>query len=291
MNLSFYHPASAMTFDDFTFDPRTLELRRNGAIVPLQQQPARVLGILLARRGELVTREELRREIWGDETFVDFNRSLNFCVSQVRAALGDDPDAPRFVETLRGRGYRFVAASETTQETASVAEVAPPAAPSRQNRGRRWALIAAVALVVLAPVGWSVAVSPKADPRVAIAPFDASAGSEDWSRMLRAQIVAHLAHGGTHVVDPALATVDEHAWRLDARVDRSAEQYRVTVMLHDPSGAVRFTDIFDGPPGDWIEAQNEMARIISQAVRYNVEGPQAVGGIERRAPRRRIPFS
>ena len=80
-------------------------------------------------------------------------------------------------------------------------------------------------------------------------------------------------------------------WRLDARVDRSADQYRVTVLLHDPSGAVRFSDIFDGPPGDWIEAQNEMARIITQAIRYNVEGPDNVRGIERRAPRRKIPFS
>ena len=205
-------------------------------------------------------------------------------MSQIRAALGDDPDAPRFVETLRGRGYRFI-------ETGPVPRV-PQVPPVPQVPVRRLGWIGLAAALVLAPIVWTAASSGRQEPWVAIASFDASSGSEEWSRTLRAQIVTHLAHGGTRIVDAGAARPGgSGSWYLDARVDRSPEQYRVTVLLHDPTGTVRFTDIFDGPPGDWIEAQNEMARIITQAVRYNVEGPDKVDGIERRVPRRKIPFS
>lgn len=273
-----------VTFDRFTFDPRSLELRRDGALVPLQQQPARVLALLLERRGEMVSRDELRRAVWGDETFVDFNRSLNFCVSQIRAALEDDADEPRFVETLRGRGYRF-------KEPEPIVPPVPQV-PSVPRRARHWGFAAVIAVVVLAPVVWGITTFGRVDTWVAIAPFEAGDGSEEWAETLRGQIVAHLAYAGTRVIDPGIARPGgSGSWYLGARVDRSDEQYRVTVTLYDKDGAVRFTDIFDGPPGDWIEAQNEMSRIISQAVRYTVEGPAAVGGIERRAPRRKIPFS
>ena len=96
-------------FGVFELDPGTGELRRNGQPVNLQPQPTRVLVLLASRAGELVSRDELQREIWGEETFVDFEHGVNFCVSRVRAALGDDPETPRFVETLPRRGYRFVA--------------------------------------------------------------------------------------------------------------------------------------------------------------------------------------
>lgn len=260
------------SFDRFDFDPRALELRADGAPVPLQQQPARVLALLLDRRGELVTREELRAAIWGDDTFVDFNRSLNFCISQIRGALGDDADEPRFVETLRGRGYRF-------------RNLEVPAAR------RHWGLIAVAAAVLVAVVAFGAMSLGGEAKAVAVAPFEASAGSEAWSSTLHTQIVAHLAHTPLRVIDASASVDSNDAWTLGGRIDQSDEQYRVTVTLRDASGAVRFSDIFDGPPGDWIEAQNEMARIISQAVRYNVEGPRAIEGIERRAPRRKIPFS
>lgn len=286
MNRTFY----PMTFGRFQFDPETLELRRDGAIVPLQQQPARVLALLLARPGGLVTREELRQAIWGEDTFVDFDRGLNFCVSQIRAALGDDPHEPRYVETLRGRGYRFVA----TLRHDAVPNARAVAAASLRTRmpGRTALWIAAAALVMLAPLAWTAATMRGETSAVSIAPFEAGGDSRAWSANLRAQLVAHLAHGGVRVIDAASgAARAAGGWTVDARVDRSVEQYRVTVTLRDETSTVRWSDIFDGPPGDWIEAQNEMARIISQAIRYHVEGPQAVNGIERRVPRRKIPFS
>jgi DNA-binding winged helix-turn-helix (wHTH) protein len=103
--------ADRLRFDDYELTRPTGELRRNGRIVPLQRQPALALVLLASRRGELVTRGELRSAIWPDDTHVDFERGLNFCIRQVRAALGDNARAPRFVETVARQGYRFIAAA------------------------------------------------------------------------------------------------------------------------------------------------------------------------------------
>src|SRR5215471_5405645 len=95
-------------FGVFTFDTDHLELRREGRRVRLQHQPARVLSLLLARSGQMVTRDELRASIWGDGTFVDFDRGLNFCVGQIRSALGDSAESPRYVRTVPKSGYEFI---------------------------------------------------------------------------------------------------------------------------------------------------------------------------------------
>lgn len=96
-------------FGSFEFDNRTLELRRSGRLVRLEQQPAQVLAALVSHAGELVSREELQRELWSGDTFVDFEAGLNYCLGRLRSALGDVASRPTFIETLRGRGYRFVA--------------------------------------------------------------------------------------------------------------------------------------------------------------------------------------
>ena len=96
-------------FDLFGFDSSTGELMREGCVVRLRPQPARVLEYLLERQGQLVSRGELQRAIWPEGTFVDFDYGLNSCVKQIRAATGDSRSEPRFVETLVKRGFRFVA--------------------------------------------------------------------------------------------------------------------------------------------------------------------------------------
>jgi cholera toxin transcriptional activator len=96
-------------FGIFEANLDTGELRRNGAKIKLQDQPFQLLALLLARPGEIVTREELRSQLWSDDTFVDFDHGLNAAIKRLRDALGDTADNPRFVETLSRRGYRFVA--------------------------------------------------------------------------------------------------------------------------------------------------------------------------------------
>jgi TolB-like protein/DNA-binding winged helix-turn-helix (wHTH) protein len=101
-----------LRFGVFELDLVEGELRREGLPVKLQPQPVKVLALLAQHGGHTVTREELKAEVWGDSTFVDFDRGLNFCVLQIRTALGDDADNPRFVQTVPRKGYRFIAPVE-----------------------------------------------------------------------------------------------------------------------------------------------------------------------------------
>src|SRR6476661_115867 len=102
------HLSDVVRFAVFEADLRSGELRKSGVRIKLQDQPFRLLRILLAHPGEVVTREELQRQIWPSDTFVDFDRGLNNAVKRLREALGDEADTPRYIETLPKRGYRFI---------------------------------------------------------------------------------------------------------------------------------------------------------------------------------------
>ena len=103
------HTSPILRFSIFEVNLQTGELRRKGQKVKLQDQPFQVLAVLLQRPGDVVTREELRSQIWPEDTFVDFDNSLNTAINKLREALGDSADNPRFIETLPRRGYRFLA--------------------------------------------------------------------------------------------------------------------------------------------------------------------------------------
>jgi len=105
-------PSTVLRFDVFELDTGSGELRKNGDRVKLPPQPFRVLELLIRRGGEVLTRADIRERIWSD-SFVDFEQGLNFCIRQIREALGDTADAPRFIETLPRRGYRFLLPVET----------------------------------------------------------------------------------------------------------------------------------------------------------------------------------
>ena len=105
-------PARRYRFGAFEADATTGELRRNGVLVKLNAQPFQVLSMLLERPGQLLTREEISRELWPGGTFVDYEHGVNSAVNRIREALGDSASRPRFVVTLARRGYRFVAPVE-----------------------------------------------------------------------------------------------------------------------------------------------------------------------------------
>jgi len=96
-------------FGVFEADAARGELRKHGVRIKLHAQPFQVLVMLLEKPSELVTREEMRRRLWGEDTFVDFDHGLNSAVNKIRDALGDSASQPRYVETVSGKGYRFIA--------------------------------------------------------------------------------------------------------------------------------------------------------------------------------------
>src|ERR671912_769537 len=109
---------TVIRFGVFEFDSATSELRKQGARVRLQAQPTQILLALLEQPGQIVSREELRKRLWSDDTFVDFDRSLNSAANRLRIALGDSAENPRFIETVAGSGYRFIAAVNAGVATA-----------------------------------------------------------------------------------------------------------------------------------------------------------------------------
>ena len=133
-------------FGVFEADFTTGELRKSGVRVKLEQQPFQVLRVLLQRPGDLVTREELREEVWSDETFVDFDQSLNTAIRKLRDTLGDSATHPRFIETLPRRGYRFVGGVDGLQPSEAPSQSAVP------EPARRFGLPALLAAFALGAV-------------------------------------------------------------------------------------------------------------------------------------------
>ena len=161
-------------FGGFEFDFASGELRRNARTVALQTQPAQILARLLSRPGELVTREELRRGIWADDTFVEFDTALNVAINKVRQALGDSAAAPRFIETLPKRGYRFLADVRQVDQTGSPEAVpAAPAASVQPAPWRRWPVAGACLVVVLILLSSGLRYAPPSASHrsVAVLPF------------------------------------------------------------------------------------------------------------------------
>jgi DNA-binding winged helix-turn-helix (wHTH) protein len=131
-------PALRYRFGAFEADSTTGELRRQGILIKLNAQPFQVLLLLLARPGQLLTREEISRELWPDGTFVDYEHGVNSAVNRIREALGDSAGNSRFVQTLARRGYRFVAPVErialSQALSSSAAGSGPPPARERTPR-------------------------------------------------------------------------------------------------------------------------------------------------------------
>src|SRR5690349_19713654 len=177
-------------FGQYELDPVTARLSNQGNAIKLQEQPLRILSMLLERAGETVSREELRRELWPEGTFVEFDGSLNTALMKLRAALNDDPDNPRFIETLPRKGYRFIApvrvlgaaapaganggpevtetpspSTDADARDLAVAAEGPPS--SRAAFGWPWVIAALLVAAVIAGVLWRL--WPRPEPRVLVA--------------------------------------------------------------------------------------------------------------------------
>ena len=294
----------AVRFGPFELDLGTGELWRNSEAVHLQQQPARLLVFLVRQPGRLVTREELRRHLWGDDVFVDFQRGLNFCVMQIRDTLGDDAETPRFVETLPRRGYRFIAPTEAVGPARGPEDEAPAVLARPLPRWRPFALraglLAALAVAVVTS-GWTRAgragagsEGTRARPpavRIAVLPFEpiGPAGDAPVADGLTEEVIAEtgrLAPGRLGVI--ARSSVERYAGGLidlarvtselgvdfvmEGSVRREGGRVRVTARLVRSSDQSQvWAETYERPLDDILGLQREIARSAAAGIGISLD--------------------
>jgi DNA-binding winged helix-turn-helix (wHTH) protein/TolB-like protein len=210
--------SKAIRFGGFEFDAASGELRRGSEQVRLEPQPARVLAVLLEQAGDVVTRAELQQRVWGGDTFVDFEHGLNYCIAQIRTALGDSASEPRFIETLPRRGYRFIGRL--------------PEKPPAEPLPRESSPIDAMAVALVAAAGWAVVArrhpAGRTMPvRVAVVPFDNETGIADYDRLAQTLTDATVARLAS---DPErLAVIGNAAVLREARQRRDLTSIGTTL--------------------------------------------------------------
>ena len=274
-----------LRFSDFEVDLRAGELRRRGGSrIKLQQQPFRVLVLLLQRAGDVVTREELRQAIWPAGTFVEFNLGLDTAIYRLRTALGDSAETPQFLETLPRRGYRFIA---------PVDRVVP--APPQRPRIARQLLYAFGALAVLT-LGYGLVARRAATPRIhsiAVLPLENLSGDsaqEYFAEGMTEALVTRLGKtGGLRVISHTSArhykdtreTLPEIARRLhvDAVVEgavlRVGNRVRVTAQLIEASTDRHlWAETYESNLRDVLGLQDAIARAITNEVQIRLSSSQ-----------------
>jgi DNA-binding winged helix-turn-helix (wHTH) protein/TolB-like protein len=249
---------TVVRFGIFELDIKNEQLRKSGLLVKLPPQPLKILVWLSTHPGQLVARGELRNQLWGPETFVDFEQGLNYCIKQIRLALSDDSESPRFIETIPKRGYRFIAEVHRQNREASegaavqAPDVASPALPPRiQTRpipsSLRWLLGAVSVVAILLALTHFIKPARRARPEtasppvtLAVLPFDVLNRPEEIGYLATAipdAITSRLARTGQIRVRPTSAVL-----RSDTRQRELAEAARVLAVEYLLTGTLQIID-------------------------------------------------
>jgi len=298
-------PHETIRFEDFELDQRSFELRRAGHLVKLERIPLQLLFLLAENRDRLVSREEILLAIWGKDVFVDADNSINTAVRKARQALKEDPDNPRFLRTIPGKGYRFTAPVSTGPEASisiidsigqGPASVVPKSSPTSVllNRKVRWSIYLAVVLVAIATTGFilrsrrprALNTLPKKEMLVVL-PFVNLSGDphEDF-----------FADGMTEEMITQLGTLDPQRlgviartssmqykdakkgaaqiarelavdYLLEGSIRRSGQRFRVTAQLIQASDQTHlWAADFDRELSDVLKLQSDLALAISSKI-------------------------
>ncbi len=260
-------------FGAFEIDLRSAELRKGGAKVRLQRQPFKMLELLAGQAGILVTRDELRAELWGQDTFVDFDQGLNFCIRQIRTALGDDAQTPRFVETLPRRGYRFIAPIRAPEPVLRIASTEPnneaPSEPRRTDRS-----------VAVLPFG---DLSPAKDQGC----FCEGIAQEILGALGRVEclrVASRASSFGFRCTDLDAREIGRRlgvAHLLDGSVRTCGDRIRITVGLADAGDGFHvWSEQYDRRGQDVFAIQEEIARAVARALAV-ILSTQEIGALGR----------
>jgi TolB-like protein/DNA-binding winged helix-turn-helix (wHTH) protein len=302
-------PASrVLRFDTFELDVRAAELRKNGVKVRLQGQPIQVLATLLNSPGNLVTREELRAQIWPAETFVDFDHSLHNAIARIREALGDSAATPRYIETLPRRGYRFIATVERVgfEEPLPSGSTEPfKEAPAAAIRSRTRAIVIAALLMIvlmIALIAAVVVLTPAFSHRAAVTPsvrsvavlplanFSGDPAQEYFVDGMTDELITDLAkigalrvisrtsvmrYKGTSKSLPEIARELNVDGIVEGSVTRSGQRVRITAqLLYGPTDKHLWAETYERDLGDVLGLQSEVAQAIAQQVRAQLTPQQ-----------------
>lgn len=283
-------------FGVFEFDSALGELRKSGRPVALEPQPSRALALLVARADELVTRDELKEAVWGTETHVDFDRGLAYCISQIRTALGDGGDSPRFIQTIPKKGYRFIAPVRTPQaEAPPSVEQAPTMAQPQRSPVHWYATVAALVFAVGIAVGLALRAGSTAPARaiVAVSIFDNETGLGEYDRLVAglSDVVvtrlSELAPGRLAVIgNAAVLRQPRNIRNLKAVAQAVRADYVVLGQLQQAGSGLRFITHFirlaDGthlkanrlsfPDRDVSDLEQAVVSEFEHAVREHVLG-------------------
>lgn len=295
--------ARILRFDPFELDLRVGELRKSGVRLRLHGQPIQLLAILLQSPGSLVTREELRTQLWPSDTFVDFDHSLNNAILRIREVLGDSAGTPRYIETLPRRGYRFIGHVEelaTDTPEPPLQPVAPAASPDPiRARWLRQILVPSLVILVLVVVVllqapfFSHRVSAAPIHSIAVLPFDNLSGDASQGYLADGttdQLITDLAQiGSLRVISRTSVmhyrntkkTLPEIARELnvdsivEGSLTRSGDRVRVTAqLLRANTDEHIWAESYERNAGDILRLQSDVAQAIAEHVRADLTPQQ-----------------
>ncbi|HKE27352.1 MAG TPA: tetratricopeptide repeat protein [Bryobacteraceae bacterium] len=290
-------------FDHFRLTPELCELSRAGRPVRLEKIPFELLVLLVEHRHELVSRDMITAALWGNGGFQDLDQSLNTAIRKVRMALRDSADEPRYVQTVVGRGYRFL--PEVSVKDRSVSTEQPAAAPPPSlvavpkpsvSRGRRLGLLAGS--VVLLAAAWLAWRTPRDPALIAVLPFDDLNGDPAQaylSRGLTEEVITQLGRvapaGFGVIAGPSvwryrssqlppqkIASELGAGYILTGAVEHDASHVRVSARLIRARGGLQlWADTFDGPSDAVLPLQADVAASVARAMRSRLgAAPPAV---------------
>lgn len=294
--------ASVLRFGTFEFSPQSGELRKAGVRIKVQQQPLKLLEILMEHPGELVTREELRARISPTETFGDFDQAINIAIAKLRGALGDAAETPRYIETLPRRGYRFIAQVTVVgaEQTAARPNGQSPA-PQFFSFSRTWRLAGLVLGVVIAVLGvWLLRVRSRSSPLIhslAVLPLESLSGdaSQDYfadgmtdelitdlAQIRALRVISRTSMMAYKKSRRPLAEIAREL-KVDAVVEgtvlRSGDRIRITAQLIQVMDERHlWAHSYEGDVRDALALQNDVAHAIAEQIQVNVD-PQALAAL------------
>jgi TolB-like protein/DNA-binding winged helix-turn-helix (wHTH) protein len=289
-----------LKFENIELDLSSYQLRRNGSVIKLERIPMELLILLAGRNGQLVSREEIIEKLWGKDVFVDSEHGVNTAIRKIRNALQDDPENPRFIETVVGKGYRFVAPLETPPEQ----QVFPGTSAGYGSHFKRFVLLGACVLVALsvgAYVGvryfWPGGTAPDGRTMLAVLPFENLTGNPDqeyFSDGLTEEMITQLGR-----LDPrhlgVIARISAMSYKHSSKaVDQIGRELGVNYILEGSArregGRVRITAQliqvrdqshvwaaeYDREMQSVLQLQSEVADAIGNEVRLKLAPAQRV---------------